>query len=341
MAGNFEAAKKLLKAGVSELRKDQRGWTALHHAALRSDAKMLEILMPHDKVTNFGWTAFELQQRLTPHQSFQSFWYKEGSDSPPSKAPPWRFKELTGTTLVDTTFVTSAFLAARWHTPKEQDDKDDDLFAILCKSFEKLHITDDKVYLSKTKQVGFGTFARVAIRAGEVFMRYCGVASTRSGGSYILEDVDAEQFGSLASRVNHSYPNALLHYIQRGEIEEPVLIASEDISPDDEIFINYGGSYSEVIGGDPLELNYDKLVTFVQTHFSTEKATATFMHEMHRLQSLPQPSSESLIKMVRLQNSLGYLLSNPQNLKRLIQEKILSSSIYARFLMGFGDFSEK
>ncbi len=326
MTGNKRAVKLLIKEGASQMRKDLRGWTALHHAAAGAHTQILKLLMPHNEVSKLGWSSADVQKHLCVSQATKGFWYKEPRDEAPTYYPPEKFRELTEATYVDTTYITETLLKNRWHTPKQQES-DDAFLDILNNQLEQLFIDDDKVYLSKTEHAGFGIFARVAIHTGEVFLRYCGVASTRAQGSYVIEDCDAEYFGSLASRANHSFPNTLMHYIKCGEVEEPIFIATEEIAPGEQICVNYGDDYLAIIGAEALELRYEELVAFVQKTCSTKEHYKKFHKKMTPLINTAPETVEHLIEIIDLQNKFHYFAKNRSNQKRLIEEGHLQANV--------------
>lgn len=314
ITGNYRAVELLVAAGVSQLRRDARGWTALHHATLRADECMQKLLMPHNEQTNRGWTAQEMQKRLAPSSINKFFWYKGPDEEKPRQLPVEQFQKLTGTVYVDRSFATPAYLLHEWREPKEHQA--DEAFDGLVNSMSTLSITDDKVYLAKTKECGFGIFARVQIAAGECFLRYSGVACKKTGGVYLFEDIDASIYGSLASRANHSFPNAFVHYIQDGEIEEPVFIATEEIKPHEEICIDYGNEYWKSSGGGPLELRYEAVAAFAQT------ASAA-------ITKLQSPSNEDPILQTHLTLALHYIVKSRALQARLVTDGHLCPRIAA------------
>ncbi len=239
MTNNVAVAEKLLEKEISELQQDRRGWTARHHAIAQEFGDILDLLSEHDIPTARGWTPDEMQRRMRPIQSQNPFWYKDVNDAAPRLCSAEKFKECTGTIYVDNIFVTRDILLREWNEPHEVEEDD-----VLATHFQDLTIDDNKVYLAKSKEgVGFGVFARVAIETGTPILRYNGLATTHCTGNYILSDVDGKGFGSLASRVNHSFPNAIFHPIEDGEIEADLVVAVEAIKQDDEICVNYGNAF--------------------------------------------------------------------------------------------------
>ncbi len=293
MTNNIACTILLLEKEVSELQQDVRGWTARHHAIAQEHGDILDLLSEHDIETNRGWTPDEMQRRLRPIQSEKPFFFKGSQDKEPKLCPPEQFKDLTGTIYVDKVFVTRELLLREWQQPHEIDDT----LSIISETLQNIQLDDNRVYLAPSKAgVGFGTFARTQIAANTALVCYNGRATSKKDGSYILGDVDAKDFGSLASRINHSFPNAIFHPIQDGEIEVPVIITTDEILQDEEICVHYGDSSKEIVGDDLVELR--------------EEAKAAFTEDESTLDTLlkvKNPTFEEAVSILKFASKLDYV----------------------------------
>jgi hypothetical protein len=116
--------------------------------------------------------------------------------------------------------------------------------------------------------VGWGLFtsSSVALTAGQYVAEYVGVLYSKgadpsayslfypsSDGSY---EIDALEFGNLSRFINHSSTknNAVYKHILHQGVIHVICVATQDIPPNCQIFVDYGGSYWRARGITPVDL---------------------------------------------------------------------------------------
>lgn len=266
---NETILKALLEAGGHDdiNRQDDFGWTAMHHAALHSDRKMIEILRayrPDETIMNKdGGTWLHIWEMAhppttSPESQVTHFWdcekqmvvRKNGAD----------FQRFTGKIFTDRVLTSRKLILANWfgwcplsYEPVSIDkriNKQYEAFLkqppILCHTNE---LSDDRGQPAHFR--GSGVCAGVEIAPGQIFCPYEGEELSPEeearrldqygGGDYLFSLIDAQRYCGYGGLINDGFPNCVVIEVHHhsGKMRRLVFMAIEKILPGQPIYWDY------------------------------------------------------------------------------------------------------
>lgn len=219
--GDEETAQALLRhPRVSIAEQDMRKWTPLHHAALREDPKMLELLQEVDKVKNSSaavlrnqnnGTYQDLRRMAFPqeiHPNLEVFKYKNSTGAIVGGKPA-NFQEMTGARFARQMCASPAFFISEWKDPSKIATAEIENAELLKDDYQRYQQEGSLLYLGKSR-VGNGVFAMSTIPVDTIVVDYLGESTPdRSNTLYRVHLCDGAKRRNLGPMINDGFPNCV------------------------------------------------------------------------------------------------------------------------------------
>lgn len=254
--GDRKTAETLLRnPKVSVAEQDIRKWTPLHHAALRQDPEMMDMLLGADKAKNCDAAVLkngnngsyeELRRLAFPVEvdpNIEIFNYRSVSgEIVGGKAA--KFQEMTGAKFVRQMCASPAFFMEEWAEPTKTVESDKEQAELLREAYQKYQQDPSLLYLDKSK-VGYGVFALQSIPVDTIVVDYLGEAPYVSGSLYAVDLCDGARKRNLGPMVNDGFPNCVdipMSHVCGFPLMR-VLRTTRPVERGEEILWNYGISH--------------------------------------------------------------------------------------------------
>lgn len=324
--GSSEIAGLLLSNGADVNSLDHKKFTPLHHAALTGNQTMINFLINHtaeESLRNIHDGTYRHILQLTQHAAnktdFKNTFDRSSITNFNPDFNPTCLKP--NVKLVDEHVITAQQLVDHWEKKLKRDysSKFNGIQSALqaaYKTYKKNppqlivdHVThDDAGKVLSIPSNPCGVFAKQTIAQGEIIREYTGqiVNESPTDKTYFLNGFDAHLFRNEGAMMNDGFPNSYIMglYDIDGLEERPVLIASEQILPGQEIVWDYGIGDNTKFSGHQ-ELRPKALKAFFATH-SWQNLAISY-------QSLfSDPSNlQSYSENLRAFNGLQYIFNTP------------------------------
>lgn len=273
MSGNVNTVKLLLNQKVTKSVnpniQDFHGWTPLHHAAVKCNDQILDLLVAAPNIdpeikNHRGGTYRDLQRLIKPPvQEFALI--KNSGDNEPHKVGLEELKQQLQGTLSQEILTPPEGLIRDWANKEthlldwsEENLAHNDAYTA---AYEKMRQSDPDIYLSKEHKnekgkvidyIGWGAFANRDFQEGEFIGEYIGEdTSTWEGwkeSDYYLDGIDGNTpkhiFGHV-TLTQTSNPNCEMRSVEnvRGRAMRYILTAIEPIKKDEPLVWDYGSKH--------------------------------------------------------------------------------------------------
>lgn len=324
--GSYDLVQRLLKSGLADVNaKDSRHWTAMHHAALRGDSKMISLLSEH------GGDATIFNHRLgTPNDLFRLCYpvkvdenkvlplvvLKENGTQ--RSLSPAKFKEMTQAEFLEEYEVDPLVLLEDW--------KNNMLPRFTYPFFDHLNIDQwfsnysknpPKLALEKHSNVGFDVKTTTKLKKGEGVTEYMGEVVPSNipirNLDYALRNVDASQKRNLGPMINDGFPNTASIPRFIAGTERHFFFMLDDAEADKCLCWNYGSGHDVKFRIPHVELRKEAMVAFFQ-QYSLSQITAEIKNGFNNEAIRDSEALDLCSKWLKL----GYLISTPTSLLRLL-----------------------
>ena len=275
---------RLLQAKATPNAQDARGWTPLHHAALANHVELMERLLKAGAdqrlETDTGGTYAHIldltKQKMTdPRAAIPLIKLDaEGNETPLTSEA---FQKITGAEYSEELLVERECLVQEW-TKRPSFDGIFSFAAAYREPYLKFRASPPVHLIAKierdssgnalSQSPGWGICSTKSFEKGEIIGEYTGIKTkekTASSAYSSLGNVEAERFGSSATRINDGTPNVMILFLPdcMGLAQRTIYLASERILKGDQFCSNYGNSikkhsYSELRGKEVRQ--------FIKTH---------------------------------------------------------------------------
>lgn len=241
---------------------DIMGYTALHHAALKSDKSMMSLLLSIGANPNilgkYNATAEQLYKlsHIDYTSSKTTLYNNELIDDK-------QYRALTGYRLIDENFAPSSVLISEWANSNPIESSF--LSARNFFPFDYTAFRASPPKLSFEKQIiedvdiGFGVKATSKILKSEFIAEYFGELTTLKvshTSEHFFAPYESEKLNNLAALVQDGLPNAMCLFVEgeSGLRTRLLFVATRTILPNEPVLINYGpthlvknGVYKEIV----------------------------------------------------------------------------------------------
>jgi hypothetical protein len=316
MAGRYDVAELLISRGADPKVVDIHGFSPLHHATVRQDLKMKELILKTNQAglktlrNCLGQTYEEIERlfgRPLPKDDEHVFYFKNATGQI-VQGTALQFKEMTGKQFVLTSIFTTESLYFQWLKNEFRTLPPISEAQNLSMRYEVYLANPPRIYLDKKGPQNWGVFAGEIIKADQVFCTYRGHQTQDDFHTeYQFRDMDGRQFCNEGPLINDGFPNCGLSRIfYRGEWIS-VAWAFDDIRPGEELLLHYGDGHV-VKARRHFELNPPSLERFCKEHSLSQLCKQRIRGQ------LDQPHE---IRM-------NYLLCTPSSLADLVLRNIIS-----------------
>lgn len=322
---DYREAYFLLRMGANPNLGDYRGYTPMHHAALKGDVIMLKLIATVEKETDlskrtqYNGTIGSLLvlNRTSPDYPFKLYEEKAGKIQEISNQ---RFSEITGgATPVKSMFASPEVLAALWEKIPEKKN----FFEASLKDAVEAFDFQDKLFLKEISLSNgnktYGVFCKEPIKEGQGVLIYNGEQLKDENTpdlEYKMGTVSAKKFRGLMPMVNDGPPNlaGIPAYDFLGLPKVMVFYACRNIKAGEQLFINYSNVHP-VKFGSHIELDLPYTLKFFKENS---------LNKCIQFSAEPRaPDSPTFMKGLHHLGMLSYLFQTPTTFMQVAAEGII------------------
>ena len=330
--GSHELAAAMVEGGLADVNaKDSRNWTPMHHAALKGDRAMLELLSKHH-----GDPA-ALNHRLgKPEDLLRLSSPGPIDDRQPLPLVVWQenhvqrpltygeFKQMTKADYITEYSVDPAILLNDWH--------ENLLYTLNHVFFKNLKLKErylefkknsPTLILERDPAVGFNVKTAVRLLRGQGVTQYLGVVSSskdpQTNVEYQLDEFDGSQKRNLGPMINDGFPNVTSFPVRIDGTKRDFMFMVDDAKLGDHLCWNYTLTHPVKTSQPHAELRKDAMIEFFTQHKVKDLA-----QEVKAAFKAGKLEASKAMEIISKGEKLRYVIDTPTSLMILILSNILT-----------------
>jgi|GEM_PF-5007861 hypothetical protein len=330
LTGRHDVAEFLLSQKADPTLSDTQDFTPLHHAALRGDERMIDLLLRTNRVAQealrncLGQTAQDLTRAIAPHpfprddEVVFQFQNPEGKIVPGTAA---QFRQLTGKQYVRSLIWTRKSMEFNWVEGFDLPNTNSRLNAVLQKKYKAyLRSGTPRTYVVRKKTIGCSVRVAQPIRALGIVCIYKGkmIDEASASDEHLYNGVDGSQFCNEGPLIADSFPNSALCPISFEGKSVNCVYALRNLKSHEDVCIDYGISHPLKLGRH-IELNRQEL----EQYFQKNSLQTLLKYFLEKRLFFTTGNEREEFGFLNTTLYLGYLLETPASLFDLILKEIV------------------
>jgi hypothetical protein len=337
--GSYDLVREMLQSGLVDVNaKDRRGWTAMHHAAVKGDREMINLLKSYGGdptiLNHRSGNVADLLNLCSPvkvdeNQPLPLVVWKENQEQRPLTFA--EFKKIAHAEYLTEYFVDPAWLLKDWEKNTTYTCHPFFRNLNISQRFSEYRKNPPHLILERDPQVGLDVKTADKLMKGQGVTEYLGevVSSTAEikNLEYVLESVDGNGKRNLGPIINDGFPNVTSITEFNAGMKRHFMFMLDDAEAGERLCWNYGSGHDVKAKVPHVELRREAILSFFKKH-----SLSLLAMEIKQALKAEKASTSETLDIYSKIDKVKYIIDTPTSLLHLLFANVITLKDFEELL---------